>query len=68
EFAVFALTKEAKRLAGLVKSGIDAKKNETMIKVLLRKIDEFLSCYRSIYGDEAANNLIRIIEENTNGI
>lgn len=68
EFAVFALTKEAKRLAGLVKRGIDAKKNETMIKVLLKKIDEFLSCYRSIYGDDATDNLIRIIEENTNGI
>lgn len=68
EFAVYTLTKEAKRLSSLIKAGVDAKKNLSIQRVLLKRIDEFLSCYRSIYGDDATRVLIRIIEENTHEI
>lgn len=65
EFAVYTLTKEAKRLSGMVKDGVDVRKNQAILKLLLKRIDEFLTCYRTIYGDEATKILIKIIEENT---
>lgn len=65
EFAVYTLTKEAKRLSSLVKDGADVRKNQTILKLLLKRIDEFLTCYKTIYGEEATRILIQIIEENT---